>query len=96
MCLFANGVLVAYTGQPIPERKSIIDLTEPTIKPAFAGGDRRPAHLEDSKYTESYTGHRTNGKGGWISRNRGKKPEYKDRRLRANGSGKTRLKHTEF
>ena len=96
MCLFANGVLVAYTGQPIPERKSIIDLTEPTIKPAFAGGDRRPAHLEDSKYTENYTGHRTNGKGGWISRNRGKKPEYKDRRLRAAGSGKTRLKHAEF
>jgi hypothetical protein len=41
-------------------------------------------------------GHRTNGKGGWITRNRGKKPEYKDRRLRAAGSSKTRARDTTF
>lgn len=39
---------------------------------------------------------RTNGKGGWIARNRGQKPEYKDRRLRAAGSGKTRPQNMEF
>ncbi|MEZ0208615.1 MAG: hypothetical protein ACAH17_00355 [Candidatus Paceibacterota bacterium] len=42
-------------------------------------------------YREGLTGHRKNGKGGWIRRNLGQKPVYKDRCLRLAGSGKVRL-----
>lgn len=71
--------------QPIPQEEH---------HPQFSG-EREPMRFDNDRTTdrEEYTGHRTNGKGGWIRRNRGHKPEYKDRRLRAAGSSITRAPH---
>lgn len=73
-CIKMHNVLDVWTMQS----SAVIDFHG--IQPQYDGYDG---------YSE-YTGHRTNGKGGWIARNLGRKPRYKDRRLRANGSGATR------
>lgn len=36
-------------------------------------------HLNEKCRDYHLSGHRTNGKGGWTARNRGKKPEYKNK-----------------
>lgn len=97
MCTFLNGKLAAYTGDPIPEPNSFVETTESqeTLPPTFSG-EREPVRFTGQDYDNNYSGHRTNGKGGWIARNRGRKPEYKDRRLRADGSGKTRAKNAQI
>lgn len=96
MCTFLNGKLAAYTGDPIPEPETIMDISEPkNIPPSAHSGEREPIRFTGSSCDDKDPGHRTNGKGGWIARNRGQKPEYKDRRLRADGSGKTRANNAQ-
>lgn len=96
MCTFLNGRLAAYTGDPIPEPQQVVETPQQKAAslPAFSG-EREPIRFMGASCEARDPAHRTNDKGGWIARNRGKKPEYKDRRLRAEGSGKTRIKDAE-
>lgn len=87
MCTYLNGRLIAFTGTLPP----VVASDHEPVRPMVASGEREPVRFDDSgDNRDSYTGHRKNGKGGWIARNLGRKPEYKDRRMRAAGSGKTR------
>ena len=76
---------------PVQEARADEDYLSSELGDEIIEPPRVPVRYNDGDYERSYSGHRTNGKGGWIRRNHGRKPEYKDRQLRANGSGKARL-----
>ena len=69
---------------------------EHMLSPQYSTGETYtyPRGYDDSR--SSFTGHRTNGKGGWILRCLGHKPKYKDKRLLRNESGLTRPVSVQF
>jgi hypothetical protein len=85
----------------------LIKVQQDLDRQRFAGHDQDMPALDDHRMSpqgscktaffsvkhedDHYTGRRNHGHGGLVKRNLGVKPEYKYRRLRANGSGKTRV-----
>lgn len=76
MCTYANGVLIAYTGTPIPEPETIMDLSEPSNTPISQSSEgRQPFEFQDHQALLRYgTRNKCN------SHNFGRMPPYKDHR----------------
>ena len=61
-----------------------------------ASADREAMGSQILDHDPDRNSRRTNNKGGWIRRNRGKKPVYKDRNMRAQGSVLARAVNAVF